>query len=263
MKIFTRLMAGGATPLTLMLALAGCQSTASHTAASPQAAPMDLEQSDSAWVYLSDKYDADGDGVIVLAEYDRSGGEFDRLDRDDSGDITAADFEQGRDMAQMMRSVAPQMYVGMYFQDDDDADTMTVDELESAIEVYDASGDGAVEEDEFLAIAEDRRVEPTGDRAEMMRRMMRNIEPWDAMVDGVDDDDDGDLTADELIAFFQEGDEDGDGVLIVGGERPMTGPAEGELAPDFYLYPPDPGEAVALSSFQNNLPVALIFGSYT
>ncbi len=44
----------------------------------------------------------------------------------------------------------------------------------------------------------------------------------------------------------------------------MSGPKVGTVAPDFTLSPPDGGPAVTLSSFRDrNLPVALIFGSYT
>ena len=48
-----------------------------------------------------------------------------------------------------------------------------------------------------------------------------------------------------------------------GAGRATGGAAEGELAPDFALQPPDGGPTVMLSSFRKNLPVALIFGSYT
>ena len=48
-----------------------------------------------------------------------------------------------------------------------------------------------------------------------------------------------------------------------GGARAMSGAPEGEMAPDFTLYPPQGGEPVTLSAFRDKKPVVLIFGSYT
>ncbi len=45
--------------------------------------------------------------------------------------------------------------------------------------------------------------------------------------------------------------------------EPTDGAMLGDMAPDFALQPPNGGETVTLSSFRDNLPVALIFGSYT
>ena len=48
--------------------------------------------------------------------------------------------------------------------------------------------------------------------------------------------------------------------------RPLRAPdklQEGDTAPDFTLKQMDGKEAVTLSSFQGERPVALIFGSYT
>ena len=43
----------------------------------------------------------------------------------------------------------------------------------------------------------------------------------------------------------------------------MTGPAQGEWAPDFALQPPDGGDTFRLSDYRGDRPVALVFGSYT
>ncbi len=45
--------------------------------------------------------------------------------------------------------------------------------------------------------------------------------------------------------------------------EPTDGAMLGDMAPDFSLQPPNGGNTITLSSFRNNLPVALIFGSYT
>jgi hypothetical protein len=48
------------------------------------------------------------------------------------------------------------------------------------------------------------------------------------------------------------------------GDAQTAGPRLGEEAPDFSLRPADGGDPVALSTFRTrNLPVALIFGSFT
>ncbi len=82
------------------IVLTGCQSAsmmASDTHTGQVVPPMSLDDTvDSTWVYLKQKYDDDGDGRIMPAEYDREGGRFDRLDRDKDGAITAEDFERDR-----------------------------------------------------------------------------------------------------------------------------------------------------------------------
>lgn len=56
-------------------------------------APMDVERAhDSAWSYLQEKYDADGDGSVTPEEYRRSAEAFARLDRDGDGILDEQDF---------------------------------------------------------------------------------------------------------------------------------------------------------------------------
>jgi len=60
-------------------------------------APMDVEGAhNSAWSYLQDKYDADGDGAVSAAEYDRDEAAFARLDANGDGELSAQDFERRR-----------------------------------------------------------------------------------------------------------------------------------------------------------------------
>lgn len=47
---------------------------------------------DSVWVYLAGKYDANADGVIRLDEYGRDPGNFARLGRDGDGAIDRAEL---------------------------------------------------------------------------------------------------------------------------------------------------------------------------
>lgn len=244
-----------------------------------QPSPMTIaEQTDSAWEYLRRRYDANEDGRIEPEEYDRAGGRFDRLDRNEDGVLTAEDFQSrrgGADREEMMRRMRSQQLVARYFQADENSQELPLAELERAFDAYDANHDGKVGHEEFAAVAEDRKVTIEGGNARMLEMAMQGMEPWEALVDGLDADKDGSIGRDELIEFFKSRD-DGDLVWTMrargggnarrgGGRQPaMTGPAEGEEAPDFTLQPPDGGDPVTLSAFrEKNLPVALIFGSYT
>ncbi|MCP3903626.1 MAG: hypothetical protein GY715_08320 [Planctomycetes bacterium] len=288
---------GGVACLGGVLWLGGCETTPATTepaatepasqpsnrAATGAEAPMDVTgELDSTWVYLERKYDTDGDGAIALAEYDRDGGRFDRLDRDGDGMVTEDDFGRsdrsggggGAPSPAMMRPMRTQMVVIRYFQDDDD-ETLSLEELERSIDAYDAydaNGDDAIDAAEFADAAPERRNQDPPSRRQLM--MMSGMQPYEALVEGVDDDDDGRLGTDEMVAFFHERD-DGDlvwrqhgsarrgGGQAAGGGRAMSGVPAGEMAPDFMLAPPEGGRPVTLSSFRGNLPVSLIFGSYT
>src|SRR5687767_11663664 len=67
-------------------ALAACRA-----APAPDGAPAP-EGADTAWGYLAQRYDADGDGAITPAEHRRQGADFARLDGDGDGALTPADF---------------------------------------------------------------------------------------------------------------------------------------------------------------------------
>ena len=262
--------------------LVGCQSKqARQVLVEPEnvlaVAPMDAQQMDSAWAYLSAKYDANDDGQVVEAEYDRDSGRFDRLDRNSDGVITAADYARGSGGRGSMAGMRTQQLIAQYFQMDEDNDELALGELEQAIISYDANNDGYIERDEFESQAEARRVVPSEQMERMMRRFMQGMEPWDALIEGTDSDGDGHIAGSELVAFFTERD-DGDGVWSLnrgrggrGGRgraggansRAMSGAPAGEMAPDFTLAPPHGNDTVTLSSFRRNLPLALIFGSYT
>ncbi len=176
-----------------------------------------------------------------------------------------------------MRGMMVQGVVSIYFQDDDDPQSLSLDELKDAIEAYDTDSDGTLRQSEFEARAEDRKADLPGRMGRMMDMMMAETEPWHVLTETVDTDGDGDITGEELVGFFKERDSDGDGVWTFnrgaargrrgrgggGGERRMSGVPEGQMAPDFTLMPPEGGKPVTLSSFRPTLPVALIFGSYT
>ncbi len=263
--------------------LAGCQAAAPPRApVGVIAAPMDVEGTfDSTWEYLRQKYDANGDAIIAPEEYTREGGRFDRLDRNHDGELSPDDFASGGGggRGSMMRGMRTQRLVARHFQDDENPESLSLAELERSLAAYDADGDGTLDRREFEDRAASRRVEDPGGGSRMMRMAMRDVDLWDMLLQGIDDDGDGRISGDELVDFFKDRD-DGDLVWTLGrtrggaaggagrpgrqvSTRPMSGAPEGEMAPDFTLGPPEGGRPVRLSSFRRNLPVALIFGSYT
>lgn len=250
-------------------------------AESPAAVPMDLEgRYDSTAGYLLDRYDADGDGAVTSAEYDRGEEPFARLDRNDDGVITADDWErrshEGRpSRAERMRAMRGRMVVARYFQAEKPEEA-SLEEVRSSAAGYDTNDDGRVDAEEFTCAYEQREVQLPG-RMGRMSRMMDDA-PWAALTAAADEDEDGALSLTELERFFTASDDDGDGVWTFRpastreeeertaeaerSERPEA-PSEGEVAPDFTLAPPEGGEPVTLSSFAGEKPVALVFGSYT
>ena len=76
----------------LLLALGACAAPSSQ--GDDAAPPMDLAgEFDSTIAYLLSRHDADCDGAISREEYDRGDVAFARLDRDEDGRITEADWE--------------------------------------------------------------------------------------------------------------------------------------------------------------------------
>jgi Ca2+-binding EF-hand superfamily protein len=226
------------------------------------------DEHESILSYLLQKYDANHDGRVDRDEYQRADQSFDRLDGNGDGAIDGQDFKDSEGRGRMMTVMLARRLIMMYFQGDEERDSLALAEMRQSIAAYDASGDGVLERSEFEKIADERKVEPPESRASMIKRALEETTPWEAIAEGVDSDDDLRLTEDELVAFFRRFD-DGDEVWQPRGRgrgaasRPMSGPPEGEMAPDFELQPPDGGATVKLSSFRGNLPVALIFGSYT
>jgi Ca2+-binding EF-hand superfamily protein len=269
------------------LALAGfaaCQTTAPDSTppaettpavtatidASP--APMELDDAQlSAWNYLAEKYDADGDGRITSDECDRDN--LERLDRDGDGVLTADDYAgSGAMMASIMVGMRAQAAVFVYFQADDEVATLNREELSWSFSEYDDDHDGKVTEEEFDALAEVKEVEIPSEYG-LGRTMTGDFQPWTALVEGIDGDEDLVLSSTEIESFYDERD-DGDGVWTLQSRtrpssvaedrgEPVSGAKVGTVAPDFTLTSPEGGEAVTLSSFKGKQPVALIFGSYT
>lgn len=252
-------------------------------AAKPVAIPMDVEGAyDSTIGYMLDRYDANHDGQLTLEEYGRGESAFERLDRDDDGLLTTADWVRpsrdgrgGSSRMDRMRSMFPYIMIAKYFQADDDPSTLYIEELKDAADAYDTDDDGIVSVEEFTCAYEGQEQDPPG--VGMMASMMgRGSEgPWEVIIGGADADEDGTLAIAELAAYFESNDRDSDGLwtfeartLQRSREGQRNSPtdsaaSEGTVAPDFTLSSPDGSETVTLSSFAGKKPVAMIFGSYT
>jgi len=241
------------------------------------------------WGYLVDKYDADHDGRVSRAEYERTDETFDRLDRDDDGALSEADFVDASGRARGgMRAGMMAPIVLMHAFDTEAGEGMGRDELQASFATYDSDDDGRVSRREYV----DGLLVHTGGDQGMLRGM--RFDRFAALLEMADADDDLHLGLEETLAWFDERDSDGDGQWVLGGRGRGIGrgagreggdrergpgdsardddtsddvdtspSAEGRIAPDFSLEPPAGGDPVRLSSFKGEKPVALIFGSYT
>lgn len=232
---------------------------------------MDLTGSASSnWDYLLAKYDRDGDRRIEAREYDRERARFDLLDHDADGTLTEADFPE-LDSASFRGSYRDQRaerVLAAHFQADDDNAELRLDELEWMITTYDTDLDETLDAREFAAgPAQNRRELDDGDASGTERAMMGTYEPWEVLLEAVDQNGDGRLGATELVAFFQLRCLGGEVLSLrkegEGARTDSSGVPLGEPAPDFSLEPPRGGSRVPLSSFRGEKPVALIFGSFT
>ena len=235
--------------LLALLTFAACKST--QKTVEPEEATV--------WEYLQAKYDTDGDGVIVVADYDRGEASFKRLDRDGDGQVTAEDFRTGG----RMHVFVTQMTIARHFQNDEEFAVLTIEEVRAVFARADQDGDGVLELVEFEALVASTVV-PEGTPAP--RAMPPGMNAYDSMLRTMDRDDSGTVSIAEFEVFFETRDDDKDGKWVRRKRSRRTvqasGVAEGSNAPDFALRPPDGGEIVRLSSLRGR-PVALIFGSYT
>jgi len=258
--------------------LAACQSTAPgsgpHENTEPavtatmdvNSAPMELDDAQlSAWNYLAEKYDADGDGCVTSEECERDN--FERLDRNGDGVLTADDYTGSGAMVQeRMVDMRTQAAVFAYFQADEDVVRLEREEISWSFSEYDDDHDDTVTEEEFDALAEDKRVEiPSDDdrrlsaldgvgrgrgrgrglapvqrrSRELLRRTRRRRRCLDLA---------------KSNPSFRG---------LSGQGRTRFGRQGRNRRAGLQPLPPAGGEAVTLSSFKGDRPVALIFGSYT
>ncbi len=214
---------------------------------------------DSAWDFYRLKYDLDESGDVTEEEYGRGKDAFGRLDVNDDGKLTTEDFQQATRMDRMIATVT----LLRYFQSDADL-SLTLEELDAHFGRIDRDDDGQLTEAELETVRREKKDLITPG----IPRMPDGVRSFKSLAMLADADRSNGISADELAAFFSSADPDGDGVWKQEGPRMsgpprVTGPAPGTDAPDFTLRPPDGGDPVTLSSFKDEKPVALIFGSYT
>ena len=149
------------------LASAACRSTSP----APVVASDDV---DNAFVWLADRYDADGDGTITEEEFDREGAEFARLDRNEDGVLDAADYPapksqgpptDGADRWNAMPASSKESYRAMYdgravlltyFQPDEEATELPRDAMLWIFDELDTDESRDLDESE-VACATDAR----------------------------------------------------------------------------------------------------------
>ena len=222
---------------------------------------------ESPYQYLLLQYDEDGDGVIRKAEYPRGADVFARLDTDGDGELTDADFQVRGRRVRVMNPVAGRQLrarhlLAWYFQDDRDPARIDVEEVVCAMGAFDRDGDGQVGRSEFEALAAARSAHgrvPDGAWWGLLE--VETTDPWERLVEGVDQGRDGFVSEKDVRAFFAAS-EPGAWSFVsdaTAGARARVGVE----APDFSLPVVDGRTSVTLSSFAHRRPVALIFGSYT
>lgn len=259
---------------------AACQATAPDVLAP--------EGVGSTWEYLALKYDRNADGAIEPGEYAREGVDFARLDADQDGRLSSADFPDERwardlgirDMPPELRvqygaRYAARAVVLAYFQPDPHATELTREALEEGFARLDHDGSGALDASEFANATDDLPWGGPGEAWELLLAAMDAPEgaqapaPEDEPVELASPDG---LIAHEELSQYHASMADKAGILrgspgvaprSVELGRASDGPPVGTLAPDFALAPPSGGERARLSALRGKKPVALIFGSYT
>ena len=264
---------GGLTILLLLAAACGSgdgeRKAKPNPAPNPPSVPTPAETGNAIFDYLLARYDADGDGAIAAQEYDRPGDAFTRLDRDGDDRITEGDVRpSGRrqralpsDEARRLRAVH---LLGWYFQDDDKPQAISIAEMLSAFQAYDANGDERIGRSEFEMVAEERIArgrQPAGRWAGLVE--VETTDPWERIVLGVDRDEDSFLRPSELESFFAENEALDAWSFKETEVQAPTQSLVGRRAPDFTLPRLGGSDSVTLSDFAGERPVALIFGSYT
>ncbi len=224
---------------------------------------------DPVFGYLTDRYDANEDGRISRAEYSRTGVDFSRLDRNEDGQLTDSDFARiGRRMRVLSPSEERRQHavylLGWYFQDDGVPSRLVAVELERAFAAYDADQTGRVGRTEFEKVNEQRALyglRPGGKQFGLLE--VETTDPWERILRGVDQNDDGFLTLSELNDFHRINEAAGNWSFDPENHDAEAGSLTGARAPDFTLQTVDGSRRVTLSDFAGDRPVALIFGSWT
>jgi hypothetical protein len=177
------------------------------------------------WAWFASRYDGNGDGTILRAEFTGPITVWERLDRDHDGVIAATDFDWSERSAwyQMARQGSRRF------------------------DMIDSDGNGRItseEWQEYFAVVADGKDHLTNDdlRDAMFVNAERPRSRFATFADRVD--------------RFK--------VILNGDIGSMfEGPGLGAPAPDFTLTSHDHRSVVRLSEHRGNKPVVLIFGSFT
>ena len=248
--------------------LLGCSSS---TGGSTQEIVDPIEKPLGAWELLRAKYDSNQDGFVTAEEYERQAADLRNLDADGDGQLSAADF--GEELLNILfsRSERAQFSLLEFFQDDDQPYDLTRAECLRAFGLYDENQDGQLGKLEFRARSGDRQHALLAPEWHDQPVWTRPRAPWGELRAGMDFDRDKYLSSAEVMRFFTQ---NANGREVWNAERyfaiplkpgfeSLSGPRLGELAPNFDLSPSSGGRSVSLSSFKDDRPVALIFGSFT
>lgn len=139
------------------------------------------------WDEFAERHDVNGDGRVSAEELFQTSDFFARLDADDDGFVTEADFDLRR---------SAMVFTFLAHRADRNRDgEVTVAEWDAWFAVRDSNGDGVLDAEDF------------GDRRAGTRR------PKGDFGQALDADDDGDVTRADLTALVARYDADGDGVL--------------------------------------------------
>ncbi len=252
-------------PLVALLALAvpGCATDRARETPTGSGAAGSRERRDpraehrtemeSAWRWLAQRYDGDGDRRITLAEHGRGEAAFAHLDRDGDGAVTAVDLACDAILPPDLGIplLLPRLIGGPL------VDAAPVGQLAAELHALDQGGDGRVGRDEFQA-----RFGPGAPAG---------VDGFGTLLAGMDGDRDRLLSLPELSNWLAGRDLDGDG-LLASREREVAGPPlrtgfippeEREPAQDFAAVDLATGQPVLRSALQQRRPMALIFGSFT
>ena len=219
------------------------------------------------WSYLAATYDKDADGRITPEEYTRDEKTFHRLDRDEDGVLTWADFEGP---ARMDGAIA-RLVLMRHLRDPAREGPPGSEEVAQAFARMDRNGNGTIERGELDRTLADATPLPGGSPPEVPE----GVHVYDSLLVLLDRDGSRDLSLPEVEAFRErmiaramaerERAEREKAKRASGDGPPQRpeGPAVGEAAPDFTLASQDGARRVTLSDYRGKRPVVLIFGSWT
>lgn len=187
------------------------------------------------WKAAAARLDRDGDGTIGPAEFAGSRDDFDRLDRDHDGLVTADDFDFND------HALTPSPGAMLFYRADRDGNgKLTPGEIDAYFKAADRDGLG------FLSLSDLQQLVPGRPPAR------RRPDPSQAAAAAAAASSEGPTRATLLRGLYRQ---------EIGSLSP--GPAVGDHAPDFALKAADGDREVRLSELPAGKPVVLVFGNFT